>query len=407
MRILLVTDNFPPVKWGGMAAHAVNVARFLAQRHTVRVVTLQRQASSEHAAEPFDVRAVLTKRFPALDFGLVGHIARRFRADVLHVCTAGLIDVGVSRHFPVVTRTVGNDFLRPWCGYHLPLRSLLYRLPGARTKAAVQQRETSIRVARVREYLLASAVVVANSAWTRERLLQVGIPVEGTRTIIGGVDTQVFQPCKFCAPVRERLDLPVDEPVIVTAANLIAKKGIDTLVKAIARLTEYSGLRLVVVGEGPDRERLRRVSRDCGVTDRVLFVGRKSQAELATYYNAADVYVLASQEESMGRTYFEAGACGIPVVGARVGGVPDVVRHGENGFLVNDPEDVDAVADCIRRLLTNPQLRNRMGAAGLKRAREEFSWERVGAAFEEVMLEAPDVWNTKGSTADGIADRRL
>ena len=87
----------------------------------------------------------------------------------------------------------------------------------------------------------------------------------------------------------------------------------------------------------------------------------------------------------MGRTYMEAGACGIPVVAARVGGVPSVVTNNVNGLLVDDPLDRDDIAAMVDRLLADEDLRRRMGQTGLKMAREEFSWERVAAAFEEVM----------------------
>ncbi len=92
--------------------------------------------------------------------------------------------------------------------------------------------------------------------------------------------------------------------------------------------------------------------------------------------------------ETMGRTYFEAGACGIAVIAARVGGVPAVVRDNVNGLLVSDPLDQAEIRAKLERLLADETLRKRLGAEGLRMARDEFSWDRVGAAFERLLLAA-------------------
>lgn len=389
MRILIVTDNFPPRAFGGMAQHALHIARFLGERHDVLVLTLRKDKGRvARKDEPFAVCPLLTKRFPRFDFWTVRRLARSFRADVAHVCTAGLADERLSAVCPVVTRTVGNDFLRPWCGYNLPVRSLLYRLPGAKTKTGITRWETETRKVRIDGYLRASHTVVANSGWTRERLLERGVPSDRVKTIVGGLDTKTFYPSEDKVTTRKALGLPAEAPVITTAGNLIRKKGVDTVLRALALLNVKPKPHYLIVGDGPEEANLLRLVAELELQDQVRFVGRKRQAELATHYQASDVYVLASQEETMGRTYFEAGACGIAVIGARVGGVPDVVEHGMNGLLVDDPEDVDAVANAIQSLLADPARRDRMGAAGLERARTEFSWDVVGSAYEKVLSSA-------------------
>jgi glycosyltransferase involved in cell wall biosynthesis len=391
MRVLIVTDQFPPAHFGGMAQHAYHAARYLSRRHEVLVATLRAHDPSGHAAEQFMVRPLLTKRFPSYDFRLIRRLARSIKADVVHACTAGLVDGTTARCFPVVTRTVGNDFLRPWCGYNLPLRSVLYRLPGQTVRDAVGAWESAIRKARVIRYLRAGALTGANSRWTRDRLVDRGVAEDHIRVVVGGVDTGVFRPAHDRRAVRERLGIPLEAPVVVTAGNLVGKKGFDTVLRALALLREERPF-YVVVGDGPEGKHLRDLAAGLVLRDRVIFEGPKTQNELARYYQAADVYVLASQEETMGRTYFEAGACGIPVIGARVGGVPDVVEHERNGLLIDDPEDVEALAACLRRVLADPVLRQRLGAAGLERARTEFSWEAVGRTFEGLLEDAVEAF---------------
>ncbi len=395
MRILIVTDQFPPAFFGGMAQHAYHMTRYLGERHEVLVVLPQKLDACVEE-DRFTVQRSLTMRFPAHDASRLLRLARSFRPDVIHACTAGLAFSTLSMEFPVVTRVVGNDFLRPWCGYNLPFRSVLYRLPGKNTRLAVKRWETRLRRTKVIEYLRDSRLVVANSEWTRDRLVENGIPVERIKTIVGGLDTETFQPCKERRSVRIELGLPSKSLVLMTAAILVRKKGIDTVIRVVGRLApEWPMLRYVVVGEGEDGDYLRDLTHRLGVGKHVVFVGMKDQVELCNYYQASDIYVQVSRDhrlehgyvdvETMGRTYFEAGACSVPVIGARVGGVPSVVKDGRNGLLVDDPEDEKAIASCIERLLRDESLRKRMGAEGLRRARTEFSWERVGAAFEDEM----------------------
>lgn len=383
-----------------MAQHAWHMASYLGKNHEVEVLTLRSDRDRvAEAGEPFGVQAVLTKRFPVLDFRIVARAARKFRANVVHVCTAGLLDGRLAGEVPVVTRVVGNDFLRPWCGYNLPLRSVLYRLPGKNTREAITRWEMRVRKPKVHQYLRESRIVVANSSWTRERLLESGLKAEQIRVVVGGMDAVLFSPPGDRPGLRKSLGLDADDFVLVTAGNLIGKKNFDTVIRALAKLNSqgHGNLRYVAVGDGPEEEGLKRLAHDLKVGDRVQFVGRKSQADLARYYQAADLYVQASRNhrlesgevdvETMGRTYFEAGGCGVPVIGARVGGVPSVIEDGKNGLLVDDPEDVDEVAARISQLLADPTLRSRMGAEGVKLAREKFSWERVGSDFEKILVE--------------------
>jgi glycosyltransferase involved in cell wall biosynthesis len=412
MRILIVTDQFPPVTFGGMAQHAWHIARMLGERHAVRVLVARSQ-KADWGKVPFDVSPSLSMRFPELDAISILWTARAFKANVIHFCNAALSYRPVSRYYPTVTRVVGNDFLRPWCGYGLPLRSLLYRFPGDSTKVRVKELETRIRKSRTIARLQQVDAIVANSEWTREQLIVEGIPKSHVHVIVGGVDTEVFQPCSDKSQVRGEIGLPTDGLVILTAANLVRKKGIDTVLRVVADLApKWPSLRYVIVGDGEDETCLRDLATDLDVRDRIVFAGRKTQEELCRYYQAADLYVQVSRNhrlengyidvETMGRTYMEAGASGLPVVAARVGGVPSVVRDNVNGLLVRDPQDQDEIAAAIDRLLADEGLRQRMGNAGLKMARERFSWERVVAAFEEVMVAVVAPW-----TGDAVRGSEL
>lgn len=396
MRFIIITDQFPPAYFGGMAQHANHLARYLSRNHNVLVITLRdNNIATSDTSEEFAVRPLLTKRFPKYDFWQINRLARDFKADVIHSCTAGLVDDRLAKQFPVVSRVVGNDFIRPWCGYYLPLRSWLFRLPSKKFRSKLQHIENLRRRLVVMRYLRAHAYVVANSNWTRERLIEEGVCTDRTKLIIGGVNTQVFKPVDEKSNVRRKLGLPEKNPLIMTAGNLIGKKGFDTILHALSILIEKYNILYVVVGDGPENKKLRNLADKLGVTNHVIFAGSKSQVDLAYYYQASDIYVQISRNqklsngsediETMGRTYFEAGACGIPVIGARVGGVSDVIQHNVNGLLVDDSQNINEITEYIRCLLDNSEFRWQLGRAGLKRAREEFSWQAVCRLFEQLL----------------------
>src|SRR5207247_232890 len=158
------------------------------------------------------------------------------------------------------------------------------------------------------------------------------------------------------------------------AAALVARlephKGVDTVIRALPAIVEQAAdVRYAVAGSGPEREHLEKLAHKTGVAERVRFLGEVGDRDLPALYNLATVYVGASRRaerigvEGFGLALVEASACGLPVVAGNSGGVPDAVRDGETGFLV-PAEDPAAFADAISRLLGDPGLARRVGAAG-------------------------------------------
>ena len=208
-----------------------------------------------------------------------------------------------------------------------------------------------------------------------------------------GYDPAEFTP-RDKAAARRRLGLPTDEPIVLQLGRIVPRKGIDTVIEAVARLHHAHGLRsrLLVVG-GPERvvtrasgaelARLMDLAEQRGVADFVTFVGRRDRTELADYYAAADVFVSTPWYEPFGITPLEAMACATPVVGSKVGGIKYTVRDGETGFLV-PPRDPATLADRLARLLANPRLLAAFGANGVARVRRGFTWRHVADALSDV-----------------------
>ncbi|MEK7121162.1 MAG: glycosyltransferase family 4 protein, partial [Patescibacteria group bacterium] len=153
-------------------------------------------------------------------------------------------------------------------------------------------------------------------------------------------------------------------------------KGFRMLIKIMPRLSEISQLfRLVIVGDGPDKKMLESMVKNLGLERKVYLVGRKSQAELAIYMAAADMFVLNSGYEGFSHQILEAMMAGIPVIATAVGGNKEVIRQGENGFMVKYQDEFNLV-EAIKSLWQNPELREEFKKEGKKTA-EQFSSEKM------------------------------
>jgi glycosyltransferase involved in cell wall biosynthesis len=155
---------------------------------------------------------------------------------------------------------------------------------------------------------------------------------------------------------------------------LIPRKSFDTLLQAAALLKARDGLRFAIFGDGPERTRLLALSRQLGIADMVQFAGW--QEDIVPSLLGLDVFVLPSSSEAFGLVIAEAMACALPVVATKVGGIPEIVRHGETGLLV-PPKDPAALAEAIWTLANSLSLRVALGRAGRRRAVRHFSADRM------------------------------
>jgi D-inositol-3-phosphate glycosyltransferase len=212
-----------------------------------------------------------------------------------------------------------------------------------------------------------------------------------------GFDPDEFWPVSIDA--RAQLGLDRDEFVVLQLGRMVPRKGVDNVIRATALLRHQFQLpaRLLVVGgntEAPDPVatpeigRLMKLTEELGVTDAVSFTGQRQRGQLRYYYSAANVFVTTPWYEPFGITPVEAMACGTPVVGTAVGGIKTTVVDGETGYLV-PPNDPDALAERLAWLHHHPQLAQRMGWAGMRRAYQHYTWrsvaEHVANVYESVL----------------------
>jgi phosphatidyl-myo-inositol dimannoside synthase len=255
----------------------------------------------------------------------------------------------------------------------------------------LQQRVRTSRLKRAAAKMMLgnAAVLTAISDWTRRLCLdvldQIGWkPGEvDVRTIPLGTDPEHFRPGLDTRAVRARYGLD-DGRWLLTVARLVGHKGIDTGLKVVAGLRDaYPDLRYAIVGSGPTQSQLETLARDLGIQDAVRFLTGVPDDDLPALYNCAEIYLGLSRPEGLliegfGISLVEASACGIPVIGACQGGIPDAVRDGETGILV-DSTDLRAVVEVVRALLGDQELAGRLGRGGRRAVATYFNWDRVTA----------------------------
>ena len=232
-------------------------------------------------------------------------------------------------------------------------------------------------------------VLVAISEWTRRLCLEVleGLGYKSgdfdVRRVPLGTDPAHFRPGLGTLSVGARYGLGPGR-WLITVARLVGHKGIDTGLRVLAGLrAAYPDLRYAVVGAGPLQTQLEALARELGVGHLVRFLTTVPDEDLPALYNCAEIYLGLSRAEGLlmegfGISLVEASACGLPVIGARQGGIPDAVREGETGLLV-DSTDLHACLEAVRSLLQNQELARRLGLEGRRAVESYYNWDRVTA----------------------------
>lgn len=199
----------------------------------------------------------------------------------------------------------------------------------------------------------------------KDVLVELGIGSEQINVLRNGVDLETFKPLDRAVA---RQTLGTSGTTLASIGHLVPRKGHDIVIRATALLPDVT---LLVVGDGPERARLQRLSGEIGVGDRVRFLGEIPHASLAGVYSAADALVLASSREGWANVLLEALACGTPVVASDIWGTPEVVCSPSAGVLVRE-RSPEAFAHAIRQLLAAPPSRYATRAYA-----EQFSWEQT------------------------------
>lgn len=386
MRVLVVASTFPSSREPTRGVFVLERIRRLAKRCEVVVVApvpwfpLNRWIRRErHGVPRVEQQAGLTVHHPR--FLSIPRYAKCLDA-FLYFLSLLVFTWRLRRTFPfevidahfafpdgVAATLLARTFRRPVV---VTLRGSIVRLAGYRLHRP-QLRWVLRRADRVAAVSESLARVAAS----------LGAAPEAVRVIPNGVDAGIFRPMERI-PARRRIGLPEDRPILLTVAGLYEGKGQQTVLDALPALLERHPRLLYVMvgsprpGEGY-RRRLGLAASRGGLQDHVYFAGSRPHGELAGWFNAADVTVLATRSEGWPNVLLESLACGTPVVATRVGGTPEIVRDERDGFLV-PYGDTGAL---IRALLQ--ALDTKWDRATLSRRAHGFDWEEtVDRALDEL-----------------------
>ncbi len=227
------------------------------------------------------------------------------------------------------------------------------------------------------------AAVVAVSDEVKQRLLKAGVREDRIHMVRNGIDLRPFDNATPSLPNAVSEDHP---PIVGLIGRLSIEKGVDIFLHAAAHvLVELPSTKFVVVGEGPDRDKLESLIDELKLRESVSMLGRRD--DMPSVYASLDIMVSASRQEGLPMAILEGMASSLPLIATPVGDVPTMVHDGQTGVMV-PPENAALLASAIVTLLRNPAQRERLGAAARKLIEDEFSADRMTADYLRVYKEA-------------------
>jgi N-acetyl-alpha-D-glucosaminyl L-malate synthase BshA len=355
--------------YGGSGVLATELGKGLAHRgHDVHFISYAlpiRLTMSERVYfHEVEVLAYPLFEYPPYDLVLATKMAEvitRYELDILHVhyaiphsISAYLAKMMLAeRNIPFVTTLHGTDItLVGNDRSYLPI-----------TRFGIEQSDA---VTAVSEYLRSRTI----------REFQIERPI----TVVPNfVDCNIYVR-SHDARLRERFARP-DEGILIHISNFRPVKRVEDVISTFARVREKCPAKLLMVGDGPDRPKAEWLAADLGVLADIHFLGK--QNDMTGLLSMADILLLPSENESFGLVALEAMACEVPVVATRVGGLPEVVEHGEDGFLF-ELGDVSGMAAACIHMLENPDRRKDMGTAARNHARKDFCSTKIIQTYEDL-----------------------
>ncbi len=373
MRILLLNNEYPPIGGGGATVTAFLAREFVRLGHDVKLVTARFQDLLPHEqVDGYDVYRIRALRkhadscsgpgliaFAASAWAFSRRLLRTWRPDFVQAYFAvpsGVVAYALSLEFgiPYGAYMGGSDVP----GANPGRWSRLYPLLTPMIK---------------RVWRNASLNAIASRGLLD--LARQAAPDVTFHHIPNGVDLERFHPVERSMSETVRIS---------SVGRLIPRKGFQYVIRALplVRAQATRPFRLEIVGSGEYRRELEELALRLGVEEHVHFRGAASYDELLSTYQTADIFTLMSESEGMACVMLEAMATGLPLVASRAPGNDELVRHGENGFLI-DPNDTRQLADCLTQLVNDAALRGRMAQRSLELIRP-YDWRQIALHYDQL-----------------------
>lgn len=373
MRILMLSHGYPPTV-SGVTLVVQKVARAMVARgHHVSVVTAS-DRGAPYEDEDQGVHLVRIRsgtnpfwsegRLPLLSHERLVNIVNQVEPDLINTHDSALLGWQVTRldH----NRIDIPDVLT--CHF-LPRFVTYYVHAGERVDKVLEDIAWDVTMRTINEF----DHIVFPTATQQELFEQEGLEAPSS-VISNGIDTQRYHPGEPDPELVQRYALPPG-PRLLVVGRLARDKKIGSVIRALAMVEQG---RLLLAGRGDDRQRLEELAIKLGVDDRVHFLGFVPEADLPDLYRASDLFVIASEVEVQSIPTIQAASTGLPIVAADAAALPELVKDGQNGYLV-PPGDDQAMAEALHRILSSPTRRAAFGQASLAIGQPHADQLTIGA----------------------------
>jgi len=363
MKISIFVQFFPPKRFGGFETATYNIARYLSMvGHDVHVITtLDEGLPKKDMIKGFYVYRIFRSNirfFGTLLFWLkIFYHLKKIKSDIIHIQTIG-IETPTFFLFkkllrkPCVIWGRGSDVYVPW----------MFR-------------------EQISKFVLKNAdAVIALTEDMKKKMKK--IYDRDISVIPNGIDLSKVE-CLSKEDVRLNLGVKNDKKIILFVGALHPVKGLTYLVEAM-KIIRDKNKQLILVGDGKERDHLKDLVKKYGLEKCVIFIGKVPNDKVFKYMMASDVFVLPSLSEGFPNVVLEAMASGLPIVATNVGGLSEIVKDGENGFLV-DPKNPEQIAEKINLFLEDEKFRERISKNSKNKAKE-YSWESIIERLEKIYL---------------------
>ncbi len=373
MKICVFSRSIPVHSIGGMENHCWTVCVSFSQKgHKVTLITTSHPQDIEHQ--------IVNDNFEV--FYLKGTKPGKYSRQWWKKSLEKFLELNSNEEFDAIfSESSGALSVLKYKVRHNLKIPIVFRMPGTAIRDAISQLKQKISIRSIlsaiknfifsfrdkRWIKLTDAVITCSDEVTNSIIEHLKVPKEKVYTILNGVDTDLFNPEIDTLSLKRELDIPEESKIISCVTRLKKEKGIHTLLKSFQKITtQKPDIFLIIVGSGNYQDELKKLSKKLNIENKVKFVGEITHENLPQYYAFSDIFVLPTlAKEGLPWTVIEAMSCGKPVIASEIGGIPQMIKDGINGLLV-EPGNVKKLTEKISFLLDNKETREKLS----KNARE-------------------------------------
>ncbi|MET1014984.1 MAG: N-acetyl-alpha-D-glucosaminyl L-malate synthase BshA [Paenisporosarcina sp.] len=355
---------------GGSGVIATELGKLLAERgHEIHFITssmpfrLNRMVPNIYFHQ-VEVNSYSVFQYAPYDIALASKMAeviKQENLDVLHV------------HY-AIPHAVCAVLARDMANQHVGIVTTLHG-----TDISILGHDSSLKGA-IKYGIEKSDIVTAVSESLKHQTMELIEPDQHIETIFNFVDEREYIP-RDTSDLRSYFNIAPDEKVVIHVSNFRKVKHVPDVVKSFAYIRKEMPAKLLLVGDGPEMNHIFQLVKSLKLEQDVLFLGK--QENLSELYAISNLKLLLSEKESFGLVLIEAMACGVPCIGTDIGGIPEVIEHNSNGYIV-PLHDVEMVACLAIKLFKDEQLQNRLKENAIQTVQEKFHSSQIVTQYEDL-----------------------